>query len=202
MVAGDLGFINTPRQGNRPIPGTVWCADNSCFGKNYPGDDKWFSWLSGLVEHQDGCLFATAPDVVGDAEATLERSVPWLTKIRGLGFKAALVAQDGLETLEVPWDLFDCLFIGGSTEWKLGLNALGLAHEAKRRGKWVHGGRCNSKKRFFYMADVMGCDSADGTYLVFGPDINLPKLMRWIEEWRNTAGLFDLDWNKSNQTGV
>jgi hypothetical protein len=189
MIEKRLGFINTPMQGNKLIPGVTWCADNSCFGKNYPGDEKWFAWLAGLVDQRESCLFATAPDVVGDAEATLQRSVPWLSKIRSLGFKAALVAQDGLEDLEVPWDEFDCLFIGGSTEWKLGSAARQLAHEAKRRGKWVHGGRCNSKKRFFYMAGEMGCDSADGTFLTFGPDVNLPRLMGWIDDW-NSPKLF------------
>jgi hypothetical protein len=27
-----------------------------------------------------------------------------------------------------------------------------------------------------------GCDSVDGTYLTFGPRINLPKLLRWLAE--------------------
>jgi hypothetical protein len=27
---------------------------------------------------------------------------------------------------------------------------------------------------------AIGCDSADGTYLTFGPLINLPKLKGWI----------------------
>ncbi len=189
MIDGLIGFINTPLQGNKLIPGVTWCADNSCFGKGYPGDDKWFAWLEKLVEHQENCLFATAPDVVGDAEATLERSMPWLPKIRALGYKAALVAQDGLENLTVPWDEFDCLFIGGGTEWKLGPGAASLIEQARERGKWVHAGRVNSRKRYRYMASL-GCDSADGTYLVFGPDINLPKLLGWIAEHKQQPALF------------
>ena len=51
--------------------------------------------------------------------------------------------------------------------------------EAKRRGKHVHMGRVNSLTRLRY-ADHIGCDSADGTYLVFGPDVNLPKLLDWL----------------------
>jgi hypothetical protein len=27
----------------------------------------------------------------------------------------------------------------------------------------------------------MGCDSADGTFLTFGPDVNLPRLLAWLE---------------------
>jgi hypothetical protein len=173
-----LGFIDTPAQGNKRPAGLVWCADNGCFGKGYPGDEKWLAWLEKNAGDASMCLFATAPDVVGDAAATLERSLPFLPKIRGLGYPAALVAQDGLEDLEVPWDSFDVLFIGGSTEWKLGPAARKLIRKAKAMGKWVHMGRVNSERRYRY-AHEMGCDSVDGTYLTFGPDTNLPKLLAW-----------------------
>jgi len=173
-----LGFIESPLQGNRRPDGVTWVADNSCFGPNYPGDEKWFAWLEKNAYAASHCLFATAPDVVGDAAATMERSRPWLPKIRALGYPVAFVAQDGLEDLEVPWDEFDALFIGGSTEWKLGRHARALVREAKSRGKHVHMGRVNSGSRWRY-AEHIGCDSVDGTYLVFGPDENLPKLLAW-----------------------
>lgn len=178
MEDGRLGFIDTPAQGNRRPVGVTWCADNGCFGKGYPGDKKWLGWLEKNAHAAKDCLFATAPDVVGDAAATLERSTPFLSKIRALGYPAALVAQDGLEGLEVPWDEFDVLFIGGSTEWKLGPAARELVKEAKARGKWVHCGRVNSERRYRIMHE-MGCDSVDGTFLTFGPDINLPRLLAW-----------------------
>jgi len=178
MEDGRLGFIDTPAQGNRRPAGVTWCADNGCFGKGYPGDEKWLGWLAKNAHAAADCLFATAPDVVGDAAATLERSAPFLPQIRGLGYPAALVAQNGLEHLDVPWDEFDVLFIGGSTEWKLGPAARGLIQEAKDRGKRVHMGRVNSERRYRYAHEI-GCDSVDGTYLTFGPDINLPKLLAW-----------------------
>ena len=28
----------------------------------------------------------------------------------------------------------------------------------------------------------IGCDSVDGTYLTFGPDVNLPRLLDWLED--------------------
>lgn len=177
MKEGVLGFIDTPRQGNIKPDGVIWCADNGCFGKGYPGDDKWLAWLEKLGPTD--CVFATAPDVVGDAEATMERSLPLLPEIRKRGFPAALVAQDGLEGLDIPWDDFDALFIGGSTEWKLGEAAKALVAEANTRGKYTHMGRVNSKKRYNYARSI-GCDSVDGTFLVFGPKVNLPKLLTWI----------------------
>lgn len=178
MGAGQLGFIDTPAQRNVRPAGVTWCADNGCFGKGYPGDAAWMAWLAKHSHEASTCLFATAPDVVGDAAATLARSLPWLRPIRELGYQAALVAQDGLESLTVPWDEFDVLFVGGSTEWKLGPHARHLIREAKRRGKWVHMGRVNSAKRYAYARHI-GCDSADGTYLTFGPVTNLPKLLAW-----------------------
>ena len=178
MKDGRLGYIDTPAQGNRRPAGVTWCADNGCFGKGYPGDEKWLAWLEKNKHAAADCLFATAPDVVGDAAATLERSAPFLPLIRALGYPAALVAQDGLEDLEVPWDEFDVLFIGGSTEWKLGPAARSLIREAKERGKWVHCGRVNSERRYRIMHEA-GCDSVDGTFLTFGPDILLPRLLSW-----------------------
>lgn len=180
MADGVLGYIDTPRQGNRRPEGVRWAADNGCFGKGFD-EQHWWKWLQRNAVDAGSCLFATAPDVVGDAQATLERSGPWLPKIRALGYRAALVAQDGLEDLVVPWDEFDALFIGGTTEWKLGPAVPGLISEAKARGKWVHCGRVNSRKRWRYM-DHLGCDSVDGTYLVFGPKVNLPKLLRWVNQ--------------------
>ena len=179
MQTEQMGFIDTPAQGNKRPSGLVWCADNGCFGKGYPGDEKWVEWLRKNQADAGMCLFATAPDVVGDAAATLERSAPWLPVIRELGYPAALVAQDGLEDLEIPWDEFDVLFIGGSTGWKLGAAVRQLVKEAKDHGKKVHMGRVNSLRRYRY-AEAIGCDTVDGTFLVFGPDKNLGRLQNWI----------------------
>jgi hypothetical protein len=30
------------------------------------------------------------------------------------------------------------------------------------------------------IAKRMGCDSADGTFLTYGPDVNLPRLLSWL----------------------
>ena len=60
--------------------------------------------------------------------------------------------------------------------------------EAKRRGKHVHMGRVNSKTRYRY-AEAIGCDSVDGTYLAFGPDENLPKLLSWVDSIQNQTAI-------------
>jgi hypothetical protein len=177
MRSGRLGYIDTPAQGNKRPEGVTWCADNGAFSDNF-NEAKWWRFLNDNAHAAGSCLFAVAPDVVADAQATLDRSAKWLPKIRALGYPAAFVAQDGQESLDVPWDSFDVLFIGGSTEWKLGPHARRLIREAKSRGKWVHCGRVNSERRYRYMHSL-GVDSVDGTYLTFGPDTNLPKLLSW-----------------------
>ena len=178
MQDGLIDCIVTPKQGNR-VPDATFCADNGKFGEGWPGAEAWFDWLSTLPASR--CTFAVAPDVVGDAGATLSASVPWLARVRGLGLPVAFVAQDGSESVDmIPWSDFDVLFLGGSTDWKLGPAARGLAAEAVARGKRVHMGRVNSLRRLLY-AQQIGCSSVDGTYLIFGPDKNLARLLGWLD---------------------
>ena len=129
------------------------------------------------------CLWATAPDVICDPVGTLVESRPWLPRMRSLGVPAAFVGRDGCENGLVPWAEFDVLFLGGSTEWKIGPAAGALAQEAVARGKRVHMGRVNSLKRL-RIAQSFGCSSADGTYLCFGPQKNYPTIMSWVGQMR------------------
>lgn len=182
----DLGLLGTPAGSTvaqrHHYP--AWAADNGMFVATPATREaliaKWFAWLGRL---EPTALFATLPDVVGDYRATAELSRHHLAAVRELGFPAAWVAQDGLEL--DPWATeealsADALFLGGSTEWKLSAGAAELVAEAKRRGLWVHMGRVNSGKRLRYAASI-GCDSADGTFLGFGPTKNLPRLVAWLD---------------------
>jgi hypothetical protein len=218
MRTGLLNVIETPKQGNRPVAGVTWCADNGCFGDGYPGEDAWFAWLQANAHRANSCAFAVAPDVVSDAWATQLRSMPWLTKIREFGYPAAYVAQNGARADRLPWEHFDVLFLGGGlecvpcryvfreprrpardercpschrrlTEWKLGQTARSLTFEARRRGKRVHMGRVNSLRRLRY-AHAIGCDSADGTFIARGPDQNLPTVLYWLREIADQRDLF------------
>lgn len=179
MEARVIGLIQGPKSGYALDGIKVWAQDNGCFTNTYPGDDAYLAILERQKEHRDRCLFATAPDVVGDAVETIKRSTPMLPRIRDAGYPAALVGQDGMEDLEVPWHLVDVLFVGGSTEWKMSEGAAGLIAEAHSLGKKVHCGRVNSGKRFKHFED-MGVESCDGTFLAFGPEVNLKRLLKWI----------------------
>lgn len=159
-----------------------WAADNGCYAAGDRFDAAaWLLWLDSLPREQ--CLFATAPDVVGDAVATLQRSA-YLSLIRRLGFPAAFVAQDGAEDLDLPWVMIDVLFIGGTTRWKLD-RAARVASQAHERSVPVHMGRVNSLRRL-RAAELMGCRSADGTYVGFrarlSADLGEREVGGWLAE--------------------
>jgi hypothetical protein len=175
---GPLGQLFTPRllagldltEGC----GIRWAADNDCFHGFDPG--RYLELLE-AISYRSGCLFVTAPDVVADAKATLalfERWQPVLQVVWATVNETdvdpgvpvhqpiALVAQDGLERLPIPWEQLQALFIGGSTQWKLGPQAARMVREAKERGKWVHVGRVNTLQRIRWCM-ALGVDSIDGS---------------------------------------
>lgn len=59
------------------------------------------------------------------------------------------------------WDDFGCLFIGGTTEFKMSNLAYKIAKEAIQRGKHVHVGRVNSTDRIVKWFD--NCHTIDGS---------------------------------------
>ncbi|WP_213006096.1 hypothetical protein [Paractinoplanes toevensis] len=173
-------MIATPAAGNRVEPAVDWIADNSAFTGRYPGDTAYLQWLCRRREHRGRCAFATAPDVVADSAATLSRSLPMLSRIRAAGYRAALVAQDGMTAAAIHFPEIDVLFLGGTTGWKLGAAAADLVAAAHAHGVRTHMGRVNSLRRLRY-ADSIGCHSVDGTYLTYGPSRNLPHLPDWLQ---------------------
>lgn len=179
-----------PAQGNKPeslrLDDGKWAMDNGAFTKFDAA--AYMAMLEAFWPWRAGCLWVTAPDVVGDAEATLARWPFWSRVIHGAGYPAALVAQDGLTVPMVPWAELDCLFIGGSTAWKLGSEARTLAGYAKARGKWLHVGRVNSRRRMRYAASI-GADSYDGSSCSWFPDTHIPKRLRWDREIRQQPEL-------------
>lgn len=158
------------RMADTPRAGFLWAADNDCFQGFH--EERYLHMLE-LVAGTPGCLFITCPDVVGDAETTLEWFDHWNRIVRLAG-PVALVGQDGLTVDATPWDDFDALFIGGSTEWKLSEDARLLMKEAQSRGKWVHMGRVNSWRRVEY-AKACGVDSIDGTQLSWFSDTYIDR---------------------------
>lgn len=174
-----LGHLLTPHNGNRIdallATGLPIGVDNAAFSR---WDEAAFlALLTQLLPHRDRVLWCAAPDVVGDAAATLRQFGRWAGIIGWAGLPAAFVAQDGCEPVcGVPWGDIRCLFIGGSTAWKLGPEAAALVLAAKRRGKLVHAGRVNSMKRLDHF-DALGADSLDGGQFSMFPDTYIPRYL-------------------------
>lgn len=189
-----------------------WAADNGCYSQGDRFDvEAYLEWLRAHQDKASSCLFATAPDVVGNMIASWQRSAPVLERIRALGFPAALVAQNGLAAVgftadqaelrihgddrdpstdtgaRIPWSSFDVLFIGGDNRFKLSLvRQHSLIAAAKVHGKQVHVGRVNSYLRL-QQAQHFGADTADGTFLAFAGRGNnqargVARLERWLDE--------------------
>ena len=185
MIDGRLGCITTPSQGNITFP-DEWdvVVDNGCFGGRWE-ERPWLDWLTGLPRT---IRWAVAPDVFDPTGApchvpTVARWERYAPTMRRHGFTPAFVAQVGCTADVLPFDV-DVVFLGGTTEWKLGSHAAAIAANVRNAGGWVHMGRVNSYRRIEYAAAI-GCHSADGTYLTYGPDINLPKLLRWLDRLNN-----------------
>lgn len=165
--------------------GVWWAADCEEYaGKFNP--DRWSGWLSKVpIATRLTCLFVVVPDVLhrekqpdgswrvwGDPEATYARFWQHVDIVRRLRYRAAFVSQDGATRELVPWDDIDCLFVGGSDEWKLCDQSIALIREAQDRGLWTHMGRCQARETIggrIGAAHAIGMDSGDGTVLARDP---------------------------------
>jgi len=176
-----------------------WCGiDNGCFTE--AGRDRFVlsDYLEmtreALLRWGDHLLFATAPDVPMDWAGTLQASLPVLPLIRQVGAMAALVLQDGATPENIPWHACDSIFIGGSTEWKIGPEVQRICRYARRLprgGPGIHMGRVNSLKRLLVAASF-GCDSVDGTYLMHETkkgqsSAGVDTMLFWLREMHKRA---------------
>jgi hypothetical protein len=199
MRAGILGLIDTPAQGNDLWPlirdGVPYAMDNGRFGNGWPGSAAWRGWIRRNLDRYGKPLFVVVPDCPFDALGTLDWWHDHAADVDAIGVPKAFAAQNGSEDGLVPWaDLNpgDVLFIAGDTAWKVGPAARALAGEAIDRGLRVHMGRVNSEERIVY-ADAIGCHTADGGLLRYGPDENLPDVKAWDRRLNTWGTLFDLE---------
>lgn len=178
-----LGILLTPRNRNSMASVTKlnlpWACDNGAFSGL---DAESFRRMLRRVSEAnlDRLLWITCPDKIADATTTLQMFEEWHKEVRAAG-PIAFVGQDGQEDLVLPWEKFDCLFIGGSTRWKLSEAAGSLIQEAKDRRKHVHMGRVNSRRRLVTAMDA-GCDSVDGSSLSMFGDKYIHVFCRWCRE--------------------
>lgn len=185
-----IGCITQPDQGNVLFP-EDWrvVADNGCYSAKWD-DRRWWAWLTELPRSIE---WAVCPDVFDPDggpchDATLERWRHWSPRMKVAGFTPAFVCQVGATPTNLPTDA-DVLFLGGTTEWKLGRYAEAIC-QANTGRRWLHMGRVNSRRRWD-IARSFGCDSADGTLLTFGPDKNVRHLLSWLVATETTPMLWE-----------
>lgn len=151
------GQLLTPLTRNADAGG-VYGIDNGAFSRfNAAGFER---LLERQSEHRHRCLFVALPDVVASARRTLE--VFNMLCHDYSGWARALVAQDGLEDLDIPWNNVEAVFIGGSTEWKDSKAAADICKAAKILGRHVHVGRVNTPRRYEHF-QKLGAHTCDGS---------------------------------------
>ena len=188
----NLGVLLTPANGNSVASvcrlGLPYAVDNGAFsGFDAAAFEKLLIELENAPRKP---LWVACPDVVGDAVGTWELFRRWQFRIARRGLPVAFVLQDGQEDLSMPpWPLISAVFIGGSTEFKLGAGAAELVARAKRMRKLVHMGRVNSKARM-ELAYHIGCDSIDGTSMSMFGDVHIEKFCEWSDELQCAGSLF------------
>jgi hypothetical protein len=172
----NLGVLSSPRRFYTDLGAWPWAADNDAYSA---WDETRYCQMLDGIAGLPGCLFVTAPDVVGDWEDTFDRFEVWQPILAELDLPVAYVIQDGQPADWMPWDKIRAVFVGGGDEWKMGDPARRLVREANYRGLWTHMGRVNGHRRVRY-AKAIGCDSFDGTSLSWFRD-------RWLDAFTDHA---------------
>ena len=176
-----LGAMVTPNTGNGLEwvcgLGLPWCVDNAAFDAARFDTRKYLALLRRVAAATSQPAFVTVPDQApgpsGDNShchgCTAHLFERWFRVLEFEGLDRlplAFVSQNGLDDAgDLPWDLIEAVFIGGDDEFKLGDFVMSeLIPEARRRGKWVHMGRVNGRRRLRH-AVMADCDSVDGSSL-------------------------------------
>lgn len=142
----DFGQLRTPGTNYALIddPKVEWAADN--FFYTDQDVEAWLRFIDRFDENrQRRPLFVTLPDMPFDAMRTLELFQHFKKRTNEL--PRALVLQDGIERVQIPWDDIKAVFIGGSDRFKYSPEAIRAAKTAKALGKHVHVGRVNTAAR-------------------------------------------------------
>lgn len=156
--------------------GCLWMLDNGAFSGNFD-EPRWLKQVGKLLPYSEQCRGIVAPDAVildkagkfvkGDWHKTLQRLERYSPIIRGFGYPVAYALQDDHPLEEMPWHLFDVLFVAGTTKYKVSAQVEQIAKEAIRLGRRVHIGRVSSEKRVLI---TWWADSWDGTTFKWQPD--------------------------------
>lgn len=133
--------------------------------------------------------FIVVPDIVAGGLRSLDFSLTWLERLRGVSTPMAFAVQDGMTPAMVePYigagrSKAGYLFVGGSTEWKLATMSQWV-ELGRRKHAGIHVGRVNTVRRIKACLGA-GATSFDGS----GPSRYVLALRR-LDDVRRTADLF------------
>lgn len=168
--------------------GLAWAADNCAYGGNFDAE-RFVAWLATMTPYRATCLFVVAPDVVGDAAATLARFWQWQPQLTG--WPLAFACQDGQLPDAIP-PACDVVFIGGSTRWKLSESAMDCIRWGQAHGKGIHVGRVNWGKRYAHFRIMKGSEhwTTDGTRSRFD---GVERTLRAWKQYQDTPPLLQVE---------
>jgi len=134
-------------------------------------------------------VYPYLPDVVGSARRTMDLFSYFEQATNGL--PRALVLQDGIGDVSIPWGKIHAVFIGGTDSFKSSPEAFAAARCARMLGKWVHVGRVNTARRAREWLGV--ADSIDGSGISRDPrGEQLAEVVAAIRELQPSQIAFDL----------
>lgn len=159
---GRFGWLVGPtaRTKTKLRPWMPYALDNDAFSawtKKAPWDyDNWRSLLEWARDSGQAPLWVLVPDVVADADKTIESWWRYSKEARSFGWHLAFAVQDGMTPCDVPQDA-DVVFVGGTTDWKWK-----TAKTWAKKFQRVHIGRVNELHRL-WECEALGIESVDGT---------------------------------------
>ncbi|WP_236078652.1 hypothetical protein [Paraburkholderia domus] len=163
LADADWRLLVSAKGEHRP-EGMRYAIDNgawTAYQRGEPFDESAF--LAVIEKLGEGADWIVLPDIVQGGLASLEYSLRWKERLRGMPSQLLIAVQDGMQLDDVARFLSPVvgIFIGGSTAWKEATaEAWGLL--ARRRNCHLHVGRVNSARRIRICA-AAGADSFDGS---------------------------------------
>lgn len=162
----DAGWhlLLSPKGNSLRTEGMPYALDNgawTAYQQGQPFDEDAFVRAVDVVG--EGAEWIVLPDVVQGGMASLDFSLTWMERLKGIPTKLLIAVQDGVQIEDLAHHLSPTvgIFIGGSTAWKEA-TAGAWGSLARRRNCHLHVGRVNTVRRIRICA-AAGANSIDGT---------------------------------------
>ncbi|MEM9773647.1 MAG: hypothetical protein AAF902_03645 [Chloroflexota bacterium] len=170
-----LSYRKTGGESKALALGAWWMLDNGKFSGRFQ-IENWLRRMDEVKQYRDTCKGVILPDYVlfengrfagGDWKKTLEMAYQYAPLVRQRDLCVAYALQNDHPIEEVPWELFDTLFIGCADYFKFSDEVTRIGLKARELGKWVHQGRVISRSK---IVRTWYADSFDSTGYIWNED--------------------------------